>query len=205
MAKIHGKSKIGKGTYLGENVIIGYPGLDELQKLLDSKFNEVAGAKIGDNCIIRDYGVVYSNVILGNNVRTGHHFLIREHTSVGDNTLIGTGVVIEANCKIGSNCSIQSNAYLSTNTVIKDNVFIGPRAVFINDKYMGRGEVKLVAPQVEKGARIGANSTILPSVIIGKDSLVGAGAVVTEDVAPYTVVAGVPARKIGNVPKEHRL
>lgn len=205
MTKIYGKSKIGKGTYLGENVIIGYPGVDELEKLLNNKFNEVIGAKIGANCIIRDYGIVYSNVILGNNVRTGHHFLIREYTSVGDNTVIGTGVVIEARCKIGSNVSIQSDVYLSTNTIIKDNVFIGPRAVFINDKYMGRGEVRLVGPRVERGARIGANSTILPEIKIGKDSLVGAGAVVTKNVPAYTVVTGVPARKIGNVPKEHRL
>jgi acetyltransferase-like isoleucine patch superfamily enzyme len=69
---------------------------------------------------------------------------------------------------------------------------------------MGRGDIKLVGAHVERGARIGGNATILPGIRIGKEALVAAGAVVTKDVPEYTMVAGVPARKIGLVPKAHR-
>lgn len=202
MAKIYGKSKIGEGTYISENVIIGYPGKDEIELLIKNKLEKITGAKLGKNCLIRAYGVIYSNTVLGNNIKTGHHFLIREHTVIGDNTLIGSGVIIEDRCKIGSNVSIQSGVYIPTNTIIKDNVFIGPRAVFTNDKYMVRGEVKLVGATIEQGARIGANSTLLPSIRIGKGSLIGAGAVVTKNVEPYSIVAGVPAKKIGSTKKQ---
>jgi acetyltransferase-like isoleucine patch superfamily enzyme len=69
---------------------------------------------------------------------------------------------------------------------------------------MGRGDVKLLGAHVEANARIGANSTVLPGIRIGREALVGAGAVVTKDVEPYTMVAGIPARKIGMVPEGHR-
>jgi len=113
-------------------------------------------------------------------------------------------VIIEDHCGIGSNVSIQSGVYIPTNTIIKDGVFIGPRAVFTNDKYMERGNVKLVGAVVEKNVRIGANTTILSGVRVGEDSVIGAGAVVTKDVEPYSVVTGVPAKKVGVVPEVHR-
>jgi len=70
---------------------------------------------------------------------------------------------------------------------------------------MARGKVELKGVIVEEGARIGANATILPGIRVGRDSVVGAGAVVTKDVKEFTIVAGNPAKKIGMVPKEHRL
>jgi len=81
MVKIYGKSKIRKGTYIGENVVVGYPGKDEMSLLINNKLEDIVGAIIGENCVIRDYGIIYSNTILGNNVKTGHNFLIREHTT----------------------------------------------------------------------------------------------------------------------------
>lgn len=205
MAEIYGNSTIGKNTYMGKNLIIGYPGKDELEYLVKNELEKIKGAKIGNNCILRDYGVIYSNAVLGNNIKTGHYVIVREYTTVGDNTLIGSGTVIEDRCKIGKNVSIQSNVYIPTNTVIEDYVFLGPNATLTNDKYMGRGKVELVGPIIEKGARIGANSTILPGIRIGRDSLVAAGAVVTKNVAPYTIVAGIPAKKISAVPEAHKL
>jgi acetyltransferase-like isoleucine patch superfamily enzyme len=207
MYKIYGKSEIGEGTFIADSVVIGYPGKDEITKLLEGRAEDIVGAKIGRNCILREFGMIYSHAILSDNIQTGHYFMIREYTTVGAGTLVGCGVLIEDHCCIGKNVSIQSGVYIPTNTIIEDDVFIGPYAIFTNDKFMGRGGEKpiLKGAKVERGARIGANSTILPGLTIGKDSLIGAGAVVTKDVKPYTVVAGVPARKIGTVPREHRL
>ncbi|MFO7619609.1 MAG: DapH/DapD/GlmU-related protein [Thermoplasmata archaeon] len=204
MPEIHGNSKIGKGTFMGQSVVIGHPGKHEKALLVEGRLNEVKGAAIGNDCVIRDGTIIYSQATLGDNVQTGHNALIREDTTIGNRSMIGTLTIIEDNCTIGERVSIQSAVYIPTNTVIEDDVFIGPRVCFTNDKYMGRGEVKLLGAHVETGVRVGANSTILPGVRLGRDCLVGAGAVVTKDVEPYTMVAGVPARKVGMVPQEHR-
>ena len=203
MARIYGDTKIGNNTYVAEGALIGHPGKHE-RDLLGERMNEVEGSVIGDDCVIRDATIIYSQVKIGNKVQTGHHVLIREGTTIGDNVIIGSGTIIEDHCKIGNRVSIQSGVYIPTNTVIEDDVFIGPRVCFTNDKYMGRCEVCLAGAHVERYVRIGANSTILPALTIGHDSVIGAGAVVTSNVGRHEIVAGVPAKVIGMVPDEDR-
>jgi acetyltransferase-like isoleucine patch superfamily enzyme len=148
---------------------------------------------IGDNALIRSGTIIYSKVKIGNSFKTGHRALIRENTEIGDNVLIGTNAVLDGNCKLGSNISVQTGAYITAFTIVEDNVFIGPRVVTANDKYMVSG-AKLIGPTIKKGARIGANSTLLPGVVIGEGAVVGAGSVVAKDVAPGNIVVGNPAK-----------
>jgi acetyltransferase-like isoleucine patch superfamily enzyme len=204
MPKIYGGSKIGKGTYIAENVIVGHPAKEERALLLENRMNEVEGAVVGVSCVLRDFGVLYSQANLGNRVQTGHHWMVREHSTVGEGSMVGSGVVVDDRCVIGKRVSLQTRAYIPTNTVIEDDVFVGPCVCITNDKYMGRGEIKLQGAHIERGARIGGNATILPGVRVGKDSLIAAGAIVTKDIEPYTMVAGCPARKIGDVHLDHR-
>jgi acetyltransferase-like isoleucine patch superfamily enzyme len=134
---------------------------------------------------------------LGDNVQTGHHYLVREKTVIGSGTLIGSNVIIENECKIGNEVSIQSGVYIPTYCVIENNVFLGPNAVLTNDKYIGYKDPRnrgLEGVIIEEKASIGANSTILPGIRVGHHAVVGSGAVVTKDVEPNTVVAGVPAK-----------
>jgi acetyltransferase-like isoleucine patch superfamily enzyme len=126
-------------------------------------------------------------------LRTGHGVLIRENSEIGDNVLIGTNSVIDGNCKLGNNISVQTGAYITRHTTIEDDVFIGPRVVTTNDKYMVYG-AKLIGPTIKKGAKIGANAIILPGVVIGEGAIVGSGSVVTKDVPAGATVAGNPAR-----------
>jgi acetyltransferase-like isoleucine patch superfamily enzyme len=174
-----GTVKLGKECTIQDNVILGH--------------SEDGLVEIGDNAIIRAGTTIYSKVKIGKGFRTGHFAMIRENTDIGDNCLVGTNSVLDGSCKIGNNVSIQTAAYITTGTVIEDNVFIGPRVCTTNDKYMFYG-AKLIAPTIKKGARVGANCTILPGIVIGENAVIGSGAVVTRDVPPGAVVVGNPGR-----------
>ena len=178
---LHGQINLGAGTLVEDNVILG---------------NREGGVvTIGENSLIRSGTVIYSSVKIGKNFRTGHNVLIRENTEIGDDVLIGTNSVVDGNCTIGNNVSIQTNVYITAYTIIEDNVFLGPCSVTTNDKYMRVG-ADLKGPIIKKGAKIGANSTILPGITIGERTAVGAGAVVTKDVASEATVVGNPAKEI---------
>lgn len=170
---------IGNGHFIQENV-----------ELIN--FND-AQLIIGKNAFIRSGTKIYTGVKIGDSFKTGHNAFIRENTEIGNNVLIGTGSVLDGNCRIGNNVSIQTCAYITAFTTIEDDVFIGPRVVTTNDKYMVTG-ARLIGPIIKKGARIGANATLLPGIVIGEGAVVGSGAVVTKDVPPHVTVAGNPAR-----------
>lgn len=180
---LHGKINIGKNAIIQDNVILGSTEDEEV--------------RIGENPLIRSGTTIYSNVIIGDNFKTGHNVLIRENTEIGNAVLVGTNSVIDGNCKIGSRVSIQTNAYITAYTVIEDDVFMGPCAVTTNDKYMVYG-AELKGPIIKRGAKIGANSTILPGIVIGEGAIIGAGSVVTKDVKSKEVVAGVPIKVLGS-------
>lgn len=197
---IYPNSKIGKGTFIGNNVEIGYPTASELKY----EKEKIKGAIIGENCTLRDFGVIYSQSTLGNNIRTGHYYLVREETIIGDNTLIGTGVIIDNKSKIGKNVSLQSGVYIPTNTIIEDKVFLGPRVVLTNDKYPVRIKQELKGAIIKKSASIGANATILPGITIGEGALIGANSVITKDVPDWHLAYGNPA-KFKKLKKELRV
>ncbi len=171
---------------------------------LGLKYNELSKPPvIGKNAFIRSNTVIYDDVEIGNDFRTGHGVVIREKTKIGDNVLVGTNSVIEGQCNFGNNISIQSSVYIPTKTLIEDNVFIGPCACLTNDKYPIRIDFDLKGPVIRKGASIGANSTFLSGVEIGKRAMVAAGAIVTRDVPPNYLAIGSPAR-IKKLPEKLR-
>jgi len=111
---------------------------------------------------------------------------------VGDDSLVGSSSKLDGTVKIGKAVIIQSNAYLPHLTAIEDGVFIAPNVCFTNDPYPL--SKRLIGVTVEKDALICANSTLLAGIRVAKGAVVGAGSVVTKDVAPETVVVGNPAR-----------
>lgn len=115
--------------------------------------------------------------------------------SVGKNCTIGAFVEIQKGVSVGSNCKIESHSFICEGVEIEDDVFVGHHVVFTNDKYPKISmEWTLLKTRVKKGASIGSGAIILPGITIGENSLVGAGAVVTRDVAPNTTVVGNPAK-----------
>jgi acetyltransferase-like isoleucine patch superfamily enzyme len=129
--------------------------------------------------------------------------------SIDAETKIGAFVEIQKNASVGARCKISSHSFICEGVAIEDEVFIGHGVMFTNDLYpraaADNGKLQteadwiVVPTRVKHGASIGSNATILAGVTIGESALVGAGAVVTADVADYAIVAGVPARAIGDV------
>lgn len=149
---------------------------------------------------------VSKDAIIGKNVKIWHQAQVREEAVIGDNCIIGKGVYIDKGVKIGKNVKIQNYASIYYQAVIEDGVFIGPYVCLTNDRYpkavgkdgklLEEGEWKVGKIHVKKGASLGAGVIVLPDVTIGEESLLGAGSVVTGDVAGKSVVAGVPAKEI---------
>jgi acetyltransferase-like isoleucine patch superfamily enzyme len=143
------------------------------------------------------------DVKLGKGVRI-FSFVNLYGCEVGDNTKIGAFVEIQKGVKIGKNCKISSHTFICEGVTIEDNVFVGHNVSFINDKLprataadgslQTEADWNVVPTLVKKGASIGTSSTILCGVTIGENAIVGAGSVVTKDIPPNTIVAGVPAR-----------
>ncbi len=184
---------MGEDVYIADTVVIGHPGKEMKEVLKIREFDVLSPVKIGDNVMIRDDSIIYSNVSLGSGVETGHHVLIREGTTIGEKTSVGSGAIIEANCRIGNKVSLQSGVYLSNGTIVEDGVFLGPNVCITNDKHMdGNIEPSII----REGAKIGAGTTILAGVEIGKQSLIGAGSLVNKDVPAGATAYGVPARSV---------
>jgi UDP-2-acetamido-3-amino-2,3-dideoxy-glucuronate N-acetyltransferase len=149
------------------------------------------------------------NVQLGKEVRILHPDLVNLYDCiVGDETRIGTFVEIQIGAKIGSRCKISSHTFICEGVTIEDEVFVGHGVMFINDRFpsattddgkpKGAPDWKLEPTRVCRRASIGSNATILCGVTIGESAIIGAGAVVTQDVAPHTTVIGVPAKIMGD-------
>lgn len=156
---------------------------------------------IGPDALIRSHTVIYAGNSIGANFQTGHHVFIRELNQIGNNVSVGTLSVVEHHVVIGNNVRLHTQVFIPEFSIIEDDAWIGPNVVFTNAPYPKGSRVKdeLAGPTIRRGAKIGANSTILPGVIVGRGALIGAGSVVTRDVAENAIVAGNPARVKGSI------
>jgi UDP-2-acetamido-3-amino-2,3-dideoxy-glucuronate N-acetyltransferase len=133
---------------------------------------------------------------------------VGEDVEIGAYTIIGRGVTVENKVRIGQRCKVETGAYITAISEIEDGCFIAPEVTFTNDNFLGRTRERFKYHQgvtVKRGARIGANATLLPGLTIGEDALVAAGSLVTRDVPPRKIVLGSPARVWRDVPAEQLL
>lgn len=191
--KILPNVQLGKNVIIEDFVVIGVPPRGK-------KEGELATV-IGDDAMIRSHTVIYAGNRIGKNFQTGHHVIIREENEIGNDVSVGTSSVIEHHVKIGNNVRIHTQAFIPETSVLEDGAWIGPNVVITNAAYPLSQNVKkeLKGAIVKKGAKVGANATLLPGVVIGENALVGAGAVVTRDVPAETVVVGNPAVVINEI------
>lgn len=164
---------------------------------------------IANDAFVHETAVVESDVAIGAATRIWHHAHVRTRARIGARCIVGKGAFVDFDVVIGDDTKLQNYACVYHGATIGRGVFIGPHAIVTND-VRPRATTRTFAPlrdgdwtvgetRIDDGAAIGANATILPGVRIGTWAMVGAGAVVTRDVAPYALVVGSPAKPIGYV------
>jgi acetyltransferase-like isoleucine patch superfamily enzyme len=179
---------LGEGAVIDEQVIVGYPPSRGKQEILT----------IGPEAHIRSGSIIYGGSLIGSMLETGHNVIIREENSIGDNLRIWNNSVIDYGCTIGNNVKIHNKVYVGQFTTIEDDVFLAPGVTLANDIHPGCPDSHdcMQGPFIKKGAQIGINCSILPRVVIGERSVIGAGSVVTKDIPAGVVAFGNPAQVV---------
>ena len=187
---IHAGVSLGANTVVEEYCIIGSPPRGH-------KAGELATV-IGAGAHVRSHTVIYAGNRIGSNFQTGNKVNIRELNTIGDDASVGTLSVIEHHVEIGHRVRIHSQVFIPEYSILEEACWIGPNVVLTNAKFPMSPDAKknLRGPVIRRRAKVGANVTILPGVVIGEDALVGAGSVVSRDVPAGAVVVGNPARVI---------
>jgi acetyltransferase-like isoleucine patch superfamily enzyme len=159
--------------------------------------------EIGDGVLLGGHVVIYSGVEIGPGARVGDHAQIRDGAQIGAGSTVGSYVSVDPGVVIGERVSIQTRCYITGGTRIEDDVFVGPGVTLTNDNTMDRHEpeFEFEGPLLRRACRVGGGSTVCPGVEIGEEAFVAAGAVVVADVPARSVVMGVPARAVREVPE----
>jgi len=156
---------------------------------------------------VSDYQVHESAYIdegarIGKGTKIWHYSHVMAGAVIGENCSLGQNVLVADNVSIGDGCKIQNNVSVYEGVILEDYVFCGPSMVFTNVKtprsaFPRNASQDYLSTRIKHGVSIGANATIVCGVTVGEWAFVAAGAVVAKDVPPYTLVAGVPSRRIG--------
>jgi len=153
---------------------------------------------------------IAADVRLGDGVKIFQPDLVNLYgCAIGGETKVGAFVEIQKNASVGARCKVSSHTFICDGITIEDEVFVGHGVMFVNDLYpratnedgslQTETDWRVAETLVKRRASIGSNATVLAGITIGENALVGAGAVVSRDVPDFAIVAGVPARVIGDV------
>lgn len=176
---------IGEGTFIEPDVSVGF------------RYHQDCGpAHVGRNGILRKGTIIYGDVTIGDYFQTGHYVVIRARVQIGDYCTVLNQSTLEGVIHFGNGVRIMSHVYIPSRTWFGNNVFVGPGVTFLNDRLPGRlGKMPMPkGARIEDDVMIGGGCTILPGIAIGERSFIAAGAVVTRDIPPKSLVKGVPGR-----------
>jgi acetyltransferase-like isoleucine patch superfamily enzyme len=203
---IHEGTRIGDGCVIQDNVVLGKQ--PKLSSRSTSRGAPLGPLELGAGAAVCSGALVYAGTVIGPNAIVGDLASVRERCTIGEGVVIGRGVCVENDVPIGAFTKIQSNAYITAYSELEDHVFIAPCVTTTNDNFMGRTDARhalMKGAIIRRGARVGGGAVILPGVEIGAEAFVAAGALVTRDVPPGKLVAGLPAHVWRDVPEEEMI
>lgn len=198
-AVIYDGTGFGAGCSVQDCAVVGKP------PVLGARSTAAAGdgepAVLGDRVAVCSHAVVCASAQIGDDCVVGDGALVRERVKLGRGCVVGAHVVIENDVSIGSGVKLQTGAYITAHCTIEDDVFVAPGVITTNDNSMGRHApgAGVSGVTLRRACRIGAGAVLLPGIEVGEEAFVAAGAVVTRDVDPFTLVMGSPARLIRRI------
>jgi acetyltransferase-like isoleucine patch superfamily enzyme len=203
---VHPGTVVGDGCEIQDQVVLGKPprvaphsrsaAAGPLEPLvLEPGVSVCAGA------------IVFAGARVGAGAIVGDQAYVRERAAIGAETVIGRGSAVDNDVVVGARVRVQTNVYLTAGSVVEDDVFVGPGVVTTNDDTMGRhaADAPLVGVTLRRACRVGGGVVLVPGVEVGEEAFVAAGAVVTRDAPPRTVIMGVPGRVVSDVPERELL
>ena len=199
---IHDGTTIGEGCVIDDGAVLGRR--PRLARHSSAARGELSGLVLGPGVTVGVGAIVFAGTRIDAHAILGDQSFVRERSHVGEQSVIGRGSAVDPGVSVGLRVRVQTNVYLTQGTLVEDDVFIGPGVCSTNDDTMARHDAtyELRGATLRRACRIGAAVVLLPGVEIGEEAFVGAGAVVTRDVAPRAVVVGIPASEIGRVEDE---
>jgi acetyltransferase-like isoleucine patch superfamily enzyme len=206
MPEIHPTAIVYDGTVLGDDVRVLEHAVVGKQPILGrkstAKREPLAPTVVGDGTVISTGAIVFAGSHIGAGCIVGDQACVRERVRIADDVVVGRGALVENDTTIGTGTRIQAEAYVTAYSTLEEDVFIAPCVVTTNDNFMGRTEKRkevMRGPTIRRSARIGGGAILCPGIEVGEEAFVGAGAVVTKNVPPRTVVVGSPARVVRDV------
>jgi acetyltransferase-like isoleucine patch superfamily enzyme len=195
-AVIFGGATLGEGCLIEEYTVVGKP--EHGYAVGHHYRGDGADTAIGRDAVVRSGAVVYAGATIGDDTVIGHHTLLRSWVSIGAGSQLGHHLTVERASRMGTRVRCSPGSHITSSCVLADRVFLGAGVRTVNDRELIWGDPgrvpELVPPRFEHGSRVGSGSVILAGVTIGAEALIGAGSVVTRDVAAGVVAYGVPAR-----------
>jgi acetyltransferase-like isoleucine patch superfamily enzyme len=196
---VHTGVRLGAGCVIEDLVVLGKR--PRLRRGSSAARVELGDLELGPEVTVCSGAVVYAGAAIGAGSIIGDQAQVREGSRIGERSVVGRASCVDFNAVVGDRVSIQTGVYVTSWAVVEDDVFLGPGVLMTNDDTMGRhpkGE-RLDAPVVRRAARVGGAAVLVPGIEVGEEAFVGAGAIVTRDVAARAVVIGVPARAVRQV------
>jgi len=204
---IHPDTVIGNNVRIDDHAVVGKLPMKAALSAITQE-QKLPPCQIGDGVILGTAVVIYRGCTLNKSVMVADMASVRENAEIGELTIVGRGVTVENKVRVGKRCKLETEAYITALSEIEDGCFIAPEVTFTNDNFLGRTKDRFKYHKgvtMKRGARIGANVTVLPGITIHEDALVAAGSIVTKDVPAKKIVMGSPARVIRDVPAEQLL
>jgi acetyltransferase-like isoleucine patch superfamily enzyme len=196
---IHDGTVVGEGVRIQDGAVLGKP--LALGPASTAARGELPPLEIGEGATVGANAVVLAGARIEASAVVADRAHVRERAVVGEGSVVGSGSAVDNDVSLGARVKVQTGCYLTAFSVVEDDVFVAPGVTTTNDNFMGRHErdFKLSGATLRRACRVGAGSILLPGIEVGEEAFVAAGALVTRDVEPRTLVMGVPAKAVRQV------